>query len=71
MIVSVTPRILKLGISASKRFFEEDRASLRGCFMQIFSDDISIRTYGPVMLRNLPLKQRPVQRQCEIAKKIV
>ena len=33
---SVTPRILKLGISASKRFFEEDRASLRGCFMQFF-----------------------------------
>ena len=34
------------------------------------ADYISIRTYGSLMLRNLPLKQRPVQRQCEITLKL-
>ena len=61
---------LNLGSPLRSDFLKKIGHLCEVALCNFFSDYISIRTYGSLMLRNLPLKQRPVQRQCEITLKL-
>ena len=61
---------LNLGSALRSDFLKKIGYLYEVALCNFFSDYISIRTYGSLMLRNLPLKQRPVQRQCEITLKL-
>ena len=61
---------LNLGSALRSDFLKKIGYLYEVALCNFFSDYISIRTYGLLMLRNLPLKQRPVQRQCEITLKL-
>ena len=61
---------LNLGSPLRSDFLKKIGHLYEVALCNFFSDYISIRTYGSLMLRNLPLKQRPVQRQCEITLKL-
>ena len=53
---------LNLGSPLRSDFLKKIGHLYEVALCNFFSDCISIRTYGSLMLRNLPLKQRPVQR---------
>ena len=53
---------LNLGSPLRSDFLKKIGHLYEVALCKFFSDCISIRTYGSLMLRNLPLKQRPVYR---------
>ena len=61
---------LTLGSPLRSEFLKKIGHLCEVALCNFFSDYISIRTYGSLMLRNLPVKQKPVQRQYEIALKL-